>query len=124
MVGTNLCRIGVASDDRGIVVVTAALDNLLKGAAGQAVENMNLDARAAAHDRARRTSRGTHEAAAADFAFAGIACGIKPHRPDLALVVSDADAACAGAFTVNRAKAAPVVDAERAAPRRAACARS
>ena len=52
----------------------------------------------------------------AGFRFAGTACGIKPHRPDLALVVSDADAACAGAFTVNRAKAAPVVDAERRLP--------
>ncbi len=41
VVGTNTCRIGVASDDRGVVVVTAALDNLLKGAAGQAVENLN-----------------------------------------------------------------------------------
>lgn len=41
VVGTNACRIGVASDDRGMVVVTAALDNLLKGAAGQAVENLN-----------------------------------------------------------------------------------
>jgi N-acetyl-gamma-glutamyl-phosphate reductase len=41
VVGTNTCRIGVASDERGIVVVTAALDNLLKGAAGQAVENLN-----------------------------------------------------------------------------------
>jgi N-acetyl-gamma-glutamyl-phosphate reductase len=41
VVGTNTCRIGVASDDRGMVVVTAALDNLLKGAAGQAVENLN-----------------------------------------------------------------------------------
>ena len=50
------------------------------------------------------------------FRFAGTACGIKPHRPDLALVVSDVDAACAGAFTVNRAKAAPVVDAERRLP--------
>jgi acetylglutamate kinase len=52
----------------------------------------------------------------AGFRFAGTACGIKPHRPDLALVVSDVDAACAGAFTVNRAKAAPVVDAERRLP--------
>jgi acetylglutamate kinase len=52
----------------------------------------------------------------AGFRFAGTACGIKPHRPDLALVVSDLDAACAGAFTVNRAKAAPVVDAERRLP--------
>ncbi|MGN6109725.1 MAG: bifunctional glutamate N-acetyltransferase/amino-acid acetyltransferase ArgJ, partial [Kofleriaceae bacterium] len=50
------------------------------------------------------------------FRFAGVACGIKPHRPDLALVVSSHDAACAGAFTVNRAKAAPVVDAERRLP--------
>ncbi len=40
VVGTNACRIGVASDGR-VVVVTAALDNLLKGAAGQAVENLN-----------------------------------------------------------------------------------
>jgi acetylglutamate kinase len=50
------------------------------------------------------------------FQFAGVACGIKPHRPDLALVVSDRDCACAGAFTVNRAKAAPVVDAEQRLP--------
>jgi N-acetyl-gamma-glutamyl-phosphate reductase len=42
VVGTNACLIGVASDDRGAVIVTAAIDNLLKGAAGQAVENMNL----------------------------------------------------------------------------------
>jgi len=50
------------------------------------------------------------------FSFSGVACGIKPHRPDLALVVSETEAACAGAFTVNRAKAAPVVDAERRLP--------
>lgn len=50
------------------------------------------------------------------FRFAGVACGIKPHRPDLALVVSDRDAACAGAFTVNRARAAPVVDADARLP--------
>ena len=37
-------------------------------------------------------------------------------RPDLALFVSEVDAACAGAFTINRAKAAPVVDAERRLP--------
>ncbi len=50
------------------------------------------------------------------FVFSGVACGIKPHRPDLALVVSDIDAACAGAFTVNRARAAPVVDADARLP--------
>jgi len=41
VVGTNTCLIGVASDER-TAIVTAALDNLLKGAAGQAIENMNL----------------------------------------------------------------------------------
>ena len=41
VVGTNQTLVGVAAKG-DIVVVTAALDNLLKGAAGQAVENMNL----------------------------------------------------------------------------------
>jgi N-acetyl-gamma-glutamyl-phosphate reductase len=41
VVGTNQCMVGVAA--RGdVAVITAALDNLLKGAAGQAVENLNL----------------------------------------------------------------------------------
>jgi acetylglutamate kinase len=52
----------------------------------------------------------------AGFRFAGVACGIKPHRPDLALIVSDTDAACAGAFTINRARAAPVADADARLP--------
>jgi N-acetyl-gamma-glutamyl-phosphate reductase len=44
VVGTNTCAVGVASEGAagGFVIVTAALDNLLKGAAGQAVENLNL----------------------------------------------------------------------------------
>ena len=41
VVGTNQTHIGVAAAD-DLCVVTAAIDNLLKGAAGQAVENMNL----------------------------------------------------------------------------------
>jgi N-acetyl-gamma-glutamyl-phosphate reductase len=41
VVGTNTCLVGVASDER-TAIVTAALDNLLKGAAGQAIENLNL----------------------------------------------------------------------------------
>jgi len=41
VVGTNHCMVGVASDGE-VVVATAALDNLLKGAAGQAIENLNL----------------------------------------------------------------------------------
>jgi N-acetyl-gamma-glutamyl-phosphate reductase len=38
---TNFCDIGFASRGRSLVVFTA-LDNLVKGAAGQAVQNMNL----------------------------------------------------------------------------------
>ncbi len=41
--GSNYCHIGVALDDRlKIVNVISAIDNLVKGAAGQAVQNMNL----------------------------------------------------------------------------------
>ncbi len=40
---TNFCDIGVHYDAKtGRTVVIAAIDNLLKGAAGQAVQNMNL----------------------------------------------------------------------------------
>ena len=38
---TNFCDIGFAARGRQLVVFTA-LDNLVKGAAGQAVQNMNL----------------------------------------------------------------------------------
>jgi N-acetyl-gamma-glutamyl-phosphate reductase len=38
---TNRCDLGVA-EDQGRVIVVSALDNLLKGAAGQALENINL----------------------------------------------------------------------------------
>ena len=38
---TNFCDIGVAVRGRQLVVFSA-LDNLVKGAAGQAVQNMNL----------------------------------------------------------------------------------
>lgn len=41
--GSNYCDIGVVSDERtGRVIVVAAIDNLVKGAAGQAVQNMNI----------------------------------------------------------------------------------
>ncbi|RJP60862.1 MAG: bifunctional glutamate N-acetyltransferase/amino-acid acetyltransferase ArgJ [Candidatus Auribacter fodinae] len=42
------------------------------------------------------------------FRAAGIGCGIKFDKPDLAVVVSDRDALCAGCFTRNKVKAAPV----------------
>ncbi|MCL2351692.1 MAG: N-acetyl-gamma-glutamyl-phosphate reductase [Firmicutes bacterium] len=41
--GSNFCDIGFAVDEEnGWVVAVSALDNLVKGAAGQAVQNMNL----------------------------------------------------------------------------------
>jgi N-acetyl-gamma-glutamyl-phosphate reductase len=41
--GSNLCHVGVWVDEaRGAVVAAAAIDNLVKGAAGQAVQNANL----------------------------------------------------------------------------------
>ena len=42
------------------------------------------------------------------FRAAGVHCGIKREKPDLALLVSDAAASVAGVFTTNKVKAAPV----------------
>ena len=42
VVGTNDCRISVHDAAPGRVVVFSALDNLVKGAAGQAVQNLNV----------------------------------------------------------------------------------
>lgn len=43
VVGTNYCDIALTlSADKKMLVVTAAIDNLYKGAAGQAVQNMNI----------------------------------------------------------------------------------
>ncbi len=41
--GSNFCDIGLVWDERtGVIVITSAIDNLMKGASGQAVQNMNL----------------------------------------------------------------------------------
>ena len=41
--GSNYVDIGFALDERtGRIIVMGALDNVVKGAAGQAVQNMNL----------------------------------------------------------------------------------
>lgn len=41
--GSNFCDIGFTIDERtSRVIVTSAIDNIVKGAAGQAVQNMNL----------------------------------------------------------------------------------
>lgn len=41
VVGTNLCDIGLAAKGN-LLVITSAIDNLIKGASGQAVQNMNI----------------------------------------------------------------------------------
>lgn len=41
VVATNYCDIGIKVDGDTIIIITA-IDNLLKGAAGQAVQNMNI----------------------------------------------------------------------------------
>lgn len=41
--GTNFCHIGIKADPgKGLCVIVSAIDNLTKGAAGQAVQNMNI----------------------------------------------------------------------------------
>ncbi|HZA12961.1 MAG TPA: bifunctional glutamate N-acetyltransferase/amino-acid acetyltransferase ArgJ, partial [Myxococcaceae bacterium] len=50
------------------------------------------------------------------FTFAGLNAGLKPQRRDVALFFSDTPCAAAGCFTVNKAKAAPVQDAEARLP--------
>ena len=41
--GSNCCDIGVAMDPHaGLLVLMSVIDNLVKGAAGQAVQNMNI----------------------------------------------------------------------------------
>ncbi len=43
LIGSNFCDIGFEIDEHvGRVVLVSALDNLVKGAAGQAIQNMNL----------------------------------------------------------------------------------
>jgi N-acetyl-gamma-glutamyl-phosphate reductase len=41
--GTNYCDIGLFVQERtGQLVILSAIDNLVKGAAGQAIQNMNI----------------------------------------------------------------------------------
>jgi len=43
VVGSNFCAMGLVFDSRtGRVIVVSCIDNLIKGAAGQAIQNMNL----------------------------------------------------------------------------------
>jgi len=43
LAGSNVCHVAAFADERtGTAIVTSALDNLVKGAAGQAIQNANL----------------------------------------------------------------------------------
>ncbi len=43
VIGSNYCHLGLAVDERtGRLIVVSALDNLVKGASGQAIQNMNI----------------------------------------------------------------------------------
>ena len=43
VIGSNLCRIGVLQyNKKNHVIITSVIDNLIKGASGQAIQNMNL----------------------------------------------------------------------------------
>src|SRR5258708_31277356 len=55
----------------------------------------------------------------AGYRFAGVVSGLRaePNRRDLALIVSDRPAACAGIFTQNRVAAAPVQVCRERLPR-------
>ncbi|HET9496481.1 MAG TPA: N-acetyl-gamma-glutamyl-phosphate reductase [Chloroflexia bacterium] len=39
---TNFCDLNATTDGQGTVIVTGAIDNLIKGGAGQAVQNLNV----------------------------------------------------------------------------------
>ncbi len=43
VVNTNYCDIGIKIDERtNRIIIISAIDNLVKGASGQAVQNMNI----------------------------------------------------------------------------------
>ncbi len=50
------------------------------------------------------------------FLFSGLHAGIKPFKKDLALIMSEAPCAAAAVLTINKAKAAPVIDCARRLP--------
>ena len=43
VIGSNLCKIGILQHNKkNHVIIISVLDNLIKGASGQAIQNMNL----------------------------------------------------------------------------------
>ncbi len=127
VVGSNAAQLAVAVDaDAGVLVAVCAIDNLVKGTAGAAMQSMNL-ALGPAGDPGpvgggggavtcpstsnTRLLRSQGVTAPAGFRAAGIAAGIKKSGArDLALVFNEGpDHSAAGVFTRNQIKAAPVL---------------
>ena len=128
----------LSTSARARSIVFAAIDNLWKGAASQAVQNLNLMfgldetaglavsalLRLALGRRARARARGAAPAGCRRAsAPPGVAAGLKPSGgADVGLLVSDArdDDERRALHALGRARRAGAADAERCAPRRAA----
>ena len=128
---TNICRISVHRDARtGRAIVFAAIDNLWKGAASQAVQNLNLMF-GLARGRGNRVSgvfssrwveRPDHVTELEPtllplgFRAAGVAAGLKqPEDLDVGVLFSEAPATVSAArFTTNARVGAPVIASREA----------
>ena len=104
--GSNSVVLQWAVDDHaGRVIVCSAIDNLGKGAAGQAIQNANLMLGSAREHRASCERSGAVSVTFAQgFRAAGVVAGLKASgTPDVAVVINDGprwDAAAV--FTSNR----------------------
>jgi len=108
--GTDAAEIGVFSDSAtGTVIVICAIDNLGKGAAGQARAEREPRAWARRHCRASPERRARMSVTAADgFVASGVHAAIRRDKKDVAVVRSLPAATGAAMWTQNRVQAAPV----------------
>ena len=110
MRGTNVVELQAVADARtGTAVVVGAVDNLVKGAAGQAIQNMNL---VCGFDETLGLPSLAVVPMSVTFArgsAAGVTAGFKASGlPDLGLLLGEPGTTAAGLFTTNRVEAAPV----------------
>ena len=108
--GTDGAEVALFEDiSTGRAIVCCALDNLGKGAAGQAIQNANLALGLEETPGLRLDGgAGVSVTTARGFVASGVHCGIRQARPDLALLRSVEPAVGAAMFTANRVQAAPV----------------
>ena len=118
--GSNAVHLTARYDARtGRVLAIAALDNLVKGAAGQMIQCANLMLGLDETAGLPVGSLAMSVTAAPGFVAAGCHAGIKRRRFDMALLATDdgQPVTAAAVFTQNKFVAPPVV-LDRAAPRR------